>query len=365
MTRLLPLLTALALAGCAADWRGESYGDGEEPEVLVDDPAIDDDGDGSPWPEDCHDGDATIFPGHPELCDGLDNDCSGLADDVGDADADGFDGCADCDDADPDVHPAAAALCGDGLDDDCDGQVDEDAQIDDDGDGVAPCEGDCDDDNPAAWPGAPGDESGAPDGLDDDCDGLTDEAWELPGLDGAPWVATDLHFGLLTGAGMTDLAISDALADFTPPASDLVALLLDPASDVADPVGFSALAGLGAEADGWSWRPDAPPADTVCWRDDGGFGCDPVELLEIPLPGLEPLLLHDVAFAGELFSGTDVLHLGTIDALLLPGELPSLPTPAGDLAELVAQRPLDVDRDADGEPDAWSVLLAFAPLESP
>ena len=364
--RLAPLL-ALALLGCVGGWQGPAYGEvGQEPEPVDDvEDVIDDDGDGVAWPLDCHDGEPAIFPGNPEVCDGLDNDCSGAADDLGDADLDGFSACEDCDDDDAAIHPEAAELCGDGLDDDCDGAIDEDAAIDDDGDGVAPCEGDCDDGRAHVYPGAPGDESGAPDGLDDDCDGLTDEAWDLPGLHGTPWVATDLHFGLLTGGGMTDLAISHALADFIPPASDLVALLLDPTSDVSAGPCFSALVGLGDDADPWAWRPDAPPLPTGCWLHVDGFECDPVDLLSIPLPGLEPLLLHDVGFAGELFDGTDVLHIGTIDAVLLPGELPSLPTPAGDLAELVAQRPFDVDSDGDGEADAWSTLLAFTPLESP
>src|SRR5690606_27971955 len=41
-----------------------------------------------------------------------------------DADGDGY-GCMDCDDAAPGVHPGAAELCGNGIDDDCSGLADD------------------------------------------------------------------------------------------------------------------------------------------------------------------------------------------------------------------------------------------------
>lgn len=60
--------------------------------------AIDDDGDGlSEWDGDCNDGAVSVFPGAVELCDGLDQDCNGAADD-GDVDGDGHVVCEDCDD---------------------------------------------------------------------------------------------------------------------------------------------------------------------------------------------------------------------------------------------------------------------------
>ena len=61
---------------------------------------LDGDGDGVPIDEDCDDWSADIYPHHPEICDGLDNDCSGVADD-GFSDIDG-DGMADCVDLDDD-----------------------------------------------------------------------------------------------------------------------------------------------------------------------------------------------------------------------------------------------------------------------
>ncbi len=101
-------------------------------------------------PEDCDDLDPRVFPGAPEACTGLDDDCNGLVDDVAspplwrpDLDGDGLPaegasavaGCDapldhvsdrlpdDCDDDDPAVSPDALERC-DGQDDDCDGAVD-------------------------------------------------------------------------------------------------------------------------------------------------------------------------------------------------------------------------------------------------
>jgi MYXO-CTERM domain-containing protein len=72
-----------------------------------------------------------------ETCDGFDNDCDGEVDEGYDMDGDGFttcgtvedspgetdDGLADCDDDNSDVNPAAEEIC-DGLDNDCDGRRD-------------------------------------------------------------------------------------------------------------------------------------------------------------------------------------------------------------------------------------------------
>ena len=71
---------------------------------------------------DCDDQQASERPDGVEECDGLDNDCTGAADEAWDADGDGWGGCAgDCDDADPTVFPGAEDVLGDGLDMDCDG----------------------------------------------------------------------------------------------------------------------------------------------------------------------------------------------------------------------------------------------------
>jgi hypothetical protein len=97
---------------------------------------------------DCNDTNPLINPNATEVCDGIDNDCDGIADDglvfamyYVDADGDGFgeeatgvESCSqpqntittggDCDDTNDQIYPGATEIC-DGVDNDCDGGIDE------------------------------------------------------------------------------------------------------------------------------------------------------------------------------------------------------------------------------------------------
>ncbi|HNH46160.1 MAG TPA: putative metal-binding motif-containing protein [Myxococcota bacterium] len=164
---------------------------------------------------DCDDGLATVYPGAPEHCDGVDEDCDGRADNAAvdalswypDRDGDGFGDASqpsvscttlaghvgdatDCDDGLATVNPAAPEHC-DGVDEDCDGQIDDAAvdaptwYLDADADGyggtsssVVDCtlpqgyattNTDCDDGDAAYHPNAP--ESSCTDPNDYNCDG--------------------------------------------------------------------------------------------------------------------------------------------------------------------------------------------------
>ncbi len=85
---------------------------------------------------------------------------------VVDGDGDGWTAAeGDCDDDDPTAYPGADELC-DGVDNDCDGSLPQD-EADLDLDGQATCEGDCDDTLDHVYVGAPE----LCNGVDDDCDG--------------------------------------------------------------------------------------------------------------------------------------------------------------------------------------------------
>ncbi len=173
---------------------------------------------------DCDDADASIFPGADELCNGIDDDCDGTADDFtidpltwyADGDEDGHGGeldvqivCVqpdgylaqntDCDDANAAVNPDQVEVCN-GIDDDCDTLIDDadvpadpslwyaDTDADDHGTGsavsacVAPAGNtdnadDCDDTDPDVHPDA----TEVCNGIDDDCDEAIDDADTVTG----------------------------------------------------------------------------------------------------------------------------------------------------------------------------------------
>ncbi len=100
-----------------------------------------------------------------------------------DEDEDGWNTCeGDCDDDDATAWPGADELA-DGADNDCDGDVDEGTSlVDDDGDGWSELEGDCDDDDASV---NPGEAERWYDGTDQDCDGADDDR------DGDGWGIAD------------------------------------------------------------------------------------------------------------------------------------------------------------------------------
>ncbi len=132
--RCLAVAAALA-AGCGPT--GSRRPPDTMPDMVINfnDPNRDGDGDGySPNQGDCSDSDPDVYPNAPELCDGKDNDCNGIADDTCDNDHDGYAISAggmnnlpggDCNDQDPLVNPGAMEVPGDGVDNNCDGQTDE------------------------------------------------------------------------------------------------------------------------------------------------------------------------------------------------------------------------------------------------
>ena len=263
---------------------------------------IDADGDGFEVAVDCDDTDPTAFPGAPEVCDGVDNDCDGEVDDgVGDAwypDADGdgwgdpagevlacsqpggFVGVADdCDDADPEVYPGAPERCN-SVDDDCDGEVDDDptevwySDVDSDGYGnpsfaVNSCDpgagwvdddSDCDDTDPAIHPRA----EEVCNGVDDDCDGGTDEA-----LDETWYADTDGDGYGDAGSTRRDCApASGWVADATD-CADADAAIHPGAGELCD--------GVDNDCDGDVDDADPDVADQATWyrdADGDGFGLD-------------------------------------------------------------------------------------------
>ncbi len=182
---------------------------------CLNDPDLD--GDGVTGATDCDETDASVYPGAPETCNGVDDDCDGAVDEdavdeplwYADADADGFGdplvvdlACeepagyvlddTDCDDASAATNPGADEICN-GVDDDCDASVDEsaidatawypDADTDSYGadlgevlacsapDGYLADGGDCDDADASIHPLA----AETCDGVDEDCDGAVDD----------------------------------------------------------------------------------------------------------------------------------------------------------------------------------------------
>ncbi|MBM3204216.1 hypothetical protein FJZ55_09985, partial [Candidatus Woesearchaeota archaeon] len=190
----------------------------------------DDDGDGFAETEgDCDDAAATVFPGAEETENGVDDDCDSVIDEETDAFDDDGDGASedggDCNDDSSSVGVGAPEIL-DGVDNDCDGVIDEGtAAFDDDGDGFSEVNGDCDDSastGPLSFPGNPE----LPDGLDNDCDGLPDEDF-ADDEDGDGWSelagdCDDADFYSYPGAPEFDDGLDNDCDGFTDEAMDSV-----------------------------------------------------------------------------------------------------------------------------------------------
>ncbi len=226
--------------------------------------AADADHDGFTTCDDCNDSDAHVFPGAPEICDGIDNQCPGdtgygaVDEGVGitfyrDADGDAYGNAAvtivacaapagyvadntDCDDASAAVHPAAAEIAADGIDENCDGF--EQCYVDADHDtwgasatllsadltchaaGAASNALDCNDANAAIHPGAV--EIPA-DGVDENCDG-NEACWadtDGDGFGGPATVSTTNFACNAAGQSTNALDCDDARPDIHPGATEV------------------------------------------------------------------------------------------------------------------------------------------------
>ena len=281
-----------------ADADGDGFGDPDAPIASCTPPAG-----AVPSGTDCNDNDPTAFPAADELCDGVDNNCDGVADEgtrttaYTDADADGFgdpstavsvcglaadqvERAGDCDDATATSNPDADELC-DEQDNDCDGVVDNGVgttwYADTDGDGfgsvalsVVACvrpagyadvPGDCDEGDAGAYPGA--DEWC--NGKDDDCEGDIDEP---DAVDALTW-HTDADADGFGRIDATTLACAQPAGTVAPAA----AFDCDDARAATNPAAPETCSGVDDDCDGVVDEPDAIDAPTW-WldADADGFG---------------------------------------------------------------------------------------------
>ncbi len=271
--------------------------------------------------DDCDDTATAIHPMATEICDAIDNDCNGLADDNdpsldtstatpfftdndGDTYGDGLvlaciqpTGTAtragDCNDSAPGINPFALEVC-DGTDNDCDGLTDDDDtdtatagmglyfyDVDLDGYGDSATEvmacvqpagtvslaGDCDDTSSAVYPGA----TEVCDGVDNDCNALADD--DDSGLD---TTTATTAYADADGDGFGDPATSGA---FCAVPSDYVAdnTDCDDTEATAYPGGTERCDGVDNDCDTLvdSLDPDVSPSDTATWyadTDSDGYG---------------------------------------------------------------------------------------------
>ncbi|NTX10843.1 hypothetical protein HUA76_08610 [Myxococcus sp. CA056] len=215
---------------------------------------------------DCNDSSADIHPGASEVCDGVDNNCSGGVDEglttqawYRDADSDGYGAASislqncrqpsgyvsdatDCNDGNVGIRPNAAETC-DSVDNNCNGSVDEgvtstfyrDADGDTYGDaadatqacsqptGYSTRSGDCNDGSASIKPGV----SEACDSIDNNCNGSVDEGvqtrWyrDADGDSFGYWTPSVMACAQPTGYSSNDDDCDDTRANAYPGATEV------------------------------------------------------------------------------------------------------------------------------------------------
>ncbi len=320
----------------------------------------DTDKDGTRDALDCRPEDPLIHPDAEEVCDGIDNNCSGQIDEgvaivaYWDRDGDGFgddesvrrvctmpaDGVeqgGDCDDLDPQVNPQRAELCNE-VDDNCDGAVDEGVlevfyqDADDDGHGVptatteacytpagyAPLDDDCDDTEPLAWEGA----QEQCDGVDNDCDGELDEEIDLvvqwEDLDGDGFGDPDLPI-IACGIGLAvadnPLDCDDGDPNIHPDAAEIVGNSTDEDCDgYLDELGVG---GNGPYATVQEALDASQPGDIV--QLDSGFYTGSIDLRPYPEVTLAGEGCARTTLYGDLAGSAVIVGDGAVENFAIAG----------------------------------------------
>jgi hypothetical protein len=209
---------------------------------------LDSDNDGDPDSTDCDDGNASVFSGATELCNGIDDDCDNDTDEDFDGDGDFYfddsnagcvatytaSGFLDCVDNDSTINPAITEAC-DGVDEDCTAGIDNGFDNDSDGfftDSDAGCvttygaNADCDD----AVPSTNSSATEICDGVDQDCDAVIDQTFDLD-VDLA-YAGTDAGCVATYGAAAVDC--DDAVATTNPSATETCNSVDDDCDTVVD-----------------------------------------------------------------------------------------------------------------------------------